>query len=77
MQALGPRDINRVAGPARPTRGKRRAEDARSDNVGGKRQRNEPHIDYMSTTRERPSFSYIQAAIAQIDIDFPMFYKSE
>jgi hypothetical protein len=77
MQALGPRDINRVAGLVRPNRGKQRAEGAKSDNVGVKRRRNEPHIDYTSTTRERPLFSYIQAAIAQIDIDFPMFYKAE
>jgi len=77
MQALGPHDINRAAGPVWHNRGKQRAEGSKSDNVGVKRERNGRHIDYTSTTRERPLFSYTQAAIAQIDIDFPMFYKAE
>jgi len=79
MQTLGPRDVNRVAGPVprkRPEK-HRLAEGPKSKNARVKRQRNEPHTDYMSTTRKPPSFLYTKAASTQIDIDFPMFYKTE
>jgi hypothetical protein len=77
MQALGPRDINRaiVAAPPRPPE-KPRAGGSGLNN-GTKRKRHEPDIDYTSSQRKAPSFSYIEAAIAQIHIDFPMFYKTE
>jgi len=77
MQALGPHDINRAAGPVRHNRGKQRAEGSNLTMLGLNARETDDILIYTSTTRERPLFSYTQAAIAQIDIDFPMFYKAE
>jgi hypothetical protein len=74
MQALGPRDTNRAADAAPQ---KLRAEGSKSNNVGVKRKRIVPNVDYTSTKRNPISFSYAEAARAQINIDFPMFFKTE
>jgi len=78
MQALGPRDINRPVFVAlqRPAVQPQVAGGSKLNN-GAKRKRNEAHIDYTSTERQPPSNLYIVDALAQIDNDFPMFYKTE
>jgi hypothetical protein len=64
MQALGPRDINR-----RPRR------DAANN---AKRKRGRAEIDYtIIQGRVHPGQAYSKAAEAQLDQDFPMFYKTE
>ena len=77
MQALGIRDTNRAATYVQQKAVEMPQAGGSNSKPGVKRKRNEPGIDYTSTQRPGPSFLYSKAAIEQIVIDFPMFYKIE
>jgi hypothetical protein len=68
MRALGNHDIN-----VQPTRNRR----ANVDDAQMKRKQDEP-VDYATIPgRKHPGTLYERTASAQIDIDFPKFYKAE